>query len=74
VTSYAVVIERASDGGYGAWSPDLPGVVALGGHRGRSLDEMHKAIEFHLDGLREDGQPIPQPSTVAATVITLDAA
>jgi predicted RNase H-like HicB family nuclease len=74
VTSYAVVIERASDGGYGAWSPDLLGVVALGDTEAETLDEMRKAIEFHLDGLREDGQPIPKPSTVAATVITLDAA
>jgi HicA toxin of bacterial toxin-antitoxin, len=38
------------------------------------LDEMRRAIEFHLAGLREDGQPIPHPSTVAATVISLDAA
>jgi predicted RNase H-like HicB family nuclease len=74
VTSYAVVIERARDGGYGAWSPDLPGCVALGDTEAETLDEMRRAIEFHLDGLREDGQPIPHPSTVAATVITLDAA
>jgi len=58
VTSYAVVIELASDG---VWSPDLPGVVALGDTQAEALDEMRRAIEFHLDGLREDGQPIPQP-------------
>jgi predicted RNase H-like HicB family nuclease len=74
VTSYAVVIERASDGGYGAWAPDLPGVVAVADTEAETLDEMRKAIEFHLDGLRVDGQPIPKPSTVAATVISLDAA
>jgi predicted RNase H-like HicB family nuclease len=74
MTSFAVVIEHASDGGYGAWSPDLPGVVALGDTEAETLDEMRKAIEFHLDGLREDGEPIPRPSTVAATVVTLDAA
>jgi predicted RNase H-like HicB family nuclease len=74
VISYAVVIERASDGGYGAWAPDLPGVAALGDTEAETLDEMRKAIEFHLAGLREDGRPIPQPSTVSATVITLDAA
>ena len=56
------------------WSPDLPGVVALGDTEAEALDEMRKAIQFHLDGLREDGLPIPQSSTVAATVITLDAA
>ena len=74
MTSYAVVIERASDGGYGVWSPDLPGVVALADTEAEAVDEMRKAIEFHLDGLREDGLPIPQPSTVAATVITVAAA
>ena len=74
MTSYAVVVERAGDGGFGVWSPDLPGVVALGETETGALDEMRHAIQFHLDGLRADGLPIPQPSTVAATVITLDAA
>jgi predicted RNase H-like HicB family nuclease len=74
VTRYAVVIERASDGGYGVWAPDLSGVVALGDSEAEALSEMRKAIEFHLDGLREDGQSIPEPSAVAATMITLDAA
>jgi predicted RNase H-like HicB family nuclease len=74
VTSYAVVVERADDGGFGVWSPDLPGVVALGDTEAEALDEMRRAIQFHLDGLRADGLPVPQPSTVAATVITLDAA
>lgn len=74
MTSYAVVVERADDGGFGVWSPDLPGVVALGETETGALDEMRRAIQFHLDGLRADGLPIPQPSTVAATVITLDAA
>ena len=73
MSSYAVVIERAEDGGYGAWAPDLPGVAALGDTQDEALAEMRKAIEFHLDGLREDGQPVPQPVTVTAT-ITLDAA
>ncbi len=72
--SYAVVIERADDGGYGAWCPDLPGCVALGDTEDEVLDEMRRALEFHLAELREDGRPIPHPSTVAATVISLDAA
>jgi len=72
--SYAVVIERADDGGYGAWCPDLPGCVALGDTEDEVLDEMRRALEFHLAELREDGRAIPYPSTVAATVISLDAA
>ena len=64
----------AGDGGYGAWCPDLPGCVALAGTQGGVLAELQPAIEMHIAGLREDGQPVPRPSTVAATVITLDAA
>lgn len=74
MTRYAVVVERADDGGYGAWSPDLPGVVAVGETEADVLEEMRQAIEFHLEGLRADGQPIPHPSTVAATVLTVSAA
>ena len=72
--SYAVVIERADDGGVGAWCPDLPGCAALADTEEAVLTEIRQAIELHLAGLREDGQPVPHPSTVAATVITLDAA
>jgi predicted RNase H-like HicB family nuclease len=74
MTSYAVVIERADDGGYGAWSPDLPGCVALADTEEAVIGEMREAIKLHLAGLRDDGQPTPQSTTVAATVITLDAA
>ena len=74
MTGYAVVIERAADGGYGAWCPDLPGCVALADAEDALLAEMCQAIELHLAGLREDGQPVPHPLTVAVTVITLDAA
>jgi predicted RNase H-like HicB family nuclease len=74
VTTYAVVVERADDGGYGAWSPDLPGVVAVAETEADVLAETRRAIELHLEGLLADGQPIPRPATVAATVVTLSAA
>ena len=48
MTSYAVVIERASDGGYGAWCPDLPGCVAVADTEDAVLAEMRRAIELHL--------------------------
>jgi predicted RNase H-like HicB family nuclease len=64
----------ATRGGYGAWCPDLPGCVAAADTEDAVLVEIRQAIELHLAGLREGGQPIPHPSTVAATVITLDAA
>jgi predicted RNase H-like HicB family nuclease len=74
MTNYAIIIERAEDGGYGAWCPDLPGVVALADSEAEVIAEMKDAITFHLDGLRQDGLPIPHPATVAATVISTDAA
>jgi predicted RNase H-like HicB family nuclease len=74
VTRYAVVIERAEDGGYGVWCPDLPGCVALADAESEALSEMRKAIELHIAGLQQDGLPRPHPATVSATVIALDAA
>jgi predicted RNase H-like HicB family nuclease len=74
VITYAIIIERAEDGGYGAWSPDLPGCVALGDTEAETIAEMKEAIEFHLEGLRQDGLPIPHPNTVAAAVVVTDAA
>lgn len=74
VTQYLVIIERDEEGGYSAWAPDLPGVVAAADTYDECLQLMREAVAFHLEGMREDGEPIPQPSTVAATVVTLDAA
>ncbi|XVV03363.1 type II toxin-antitoxin system HicB family antitoxin [Actinosynnema sp. CA-248983] len=71
--NYAIIIERADDGGYGAWCPDLPGCVALGDTEAETIKEMKEAIEFHLEGMREDGVPIPHPTTVAATTVTVAA-
>jgi predicted RNase H-like HicB family nuclease len=74
MSSYAVVLERADSGTYGAYSPDLPGCVAVGETQEETIALMREAIQAHLDGLRADGQPIPHPATVSATVVTLDAA
>jgi len=57
---YLVVIED-TDTGFSAFSPDLPGCVATGKTRREVEGLMREAIEFHLDGLREDGEPIPVP-------------
>jgi len=69
VSAYAVIIERAEDGGFGAWSPDLPGCVALGDSREEALAEMRGAITFHLEGLREAGEPVPAPTAEAVELI-----
>ena len=61
---YAVVIEK-SETGFGAYVPDLPGCVAVGETLAETEALIREAVEFHLDGLREDGLTVPQPSTVA---------
>ena len=55
---YAVVIEKA-DGNYSAYVPDLPGCVATGSSVADVEQEIRTAIRFHIEGLREDGLPIP---------------
>lgn len=59
---YAVVIERA-EGNFSAYVPDLPGCVATGATVAEVEAEIRDAIEFHLDGMREDGLPVPAPSS-----------
>ena len=59
---YAVVVEEGKTS-FGAHVPDLPGCVAVAETREEVLKLIQEAIEFHLEGLREDGQPIPPPSS-----------
>ena len=59
---YAIVIEKAQDN-YSAYVPDLPGCVATGATLEEVETHIREAIEFHLDGLREDGTPPPPPSS-----------
>ena len=60
---YAVVIEKA-DSNYSAYVPDLPGCVATGATVEEVEREIKGAIRFDLDGMRQDGAPVPQPSAV----------
>ena len=66
---YAVVIEKAA-GNYSAYVPDLPGCVSTGKTIEEVSESIKAAIEFHLDGLREDGLPVPGPNTVCHYVET----
>jgi len=59
---YAVVIEKAADN-YSAYVPDLPGCIAIGATVEETEQLIREAIELHLAGLREDGLPLPQPSS-----------
>ena len=64
---YLVVIEPTGTG-FSAYSPDLPGCVSTGATRDECENNMHEAISFHLDGLRQEGEAIPGPVTSAAFV------
>ena len=64
---YAVVIEKG-ERNYSAYVPDLPGCVSVGDTPEEVTAEIREAIEFHLEGMREDGLPIPKPSTRAEYV------
>ena len=59
---YAIVIEKG-EGNYSAYVPDLPGCVAVGDTIEETEREIREAIEFHLDGMRQDGLEIPEPSS-----------
>ena len=64
---YAIVIEK-SENGFGAYVPDLPGCVAVADSVAETKKLIKEAIEFHLEGMREDGQPIPEASSLAEYV------
>ena len=64
---YAVVIERAG-GNFSAYVPDLPGCVTTGATVAETEASIGEAIRTHLNGLREDGVPIPAPTSIAEYV------
>lgn len=61
---YVIIVEEADGGGFGAWSPDLPGCIATAGTYEECLAEMREAITGHLAVMREYGDPIPEPQVV----------
>lgn len=71
---YVVVFEHTEGSSYGAWVPDLPGCIAAADTREECEVLIREAIELHLAGMREDGEPIPAPSSVDATVVSVNAA
>lgn len=64
---YAIVIEKA-DSNYSAYVPDLPGCVATGATVEETESLLREAIELHIEGMREDGLPIPLPTSVVEYV------
>ena len=62
---YLIVLEKTATG-YSAYSPDLPGCVATGATLLEAEGEMKEAIEFHIEGLRLQGEPVPEPNSAAS--------
>jgi predicted RNase H-like HicB family nuclease len=73
MSEYLVIIEHEGDS-WGAYCPDLPGVGVVGDTREEVEELIRGAISFHLDGLREAGEPIPLPAAVATTLVEVPAA
>ncbi len=59
---YLVLIEGGPPSNYSAWSPDVPGCVATGDTLEEAERQMREALAFHLEGMAEDGDRLPQPS------------
>ena len=68
---YLVVIERGPTS-FGAYVPDLPGCVAVAESQAEVETLIREAVEFHIEGLRDEGRPLPEP-TSSSQVITIDA-
>jgi predicted RNase H-like HicB family nuclease len=64
---FVVLIEKSKTG-YSAYSPDLPGCVSSGMSEAEVLRNMREAMEFHIEGLKAEGQPIPEPATKSSYV------
>ena len=64
---YVVILERGETS-FGAYVPDLPGCVAVGETKQEALRLIREAIEFHLDGMRQEGIAVPEPSSTSELV------
>jgi len=65
---YTVIYERADDGGWGAYVPDLPGLGVVGDTREEAHQLIVEGIALHIAGLKEDGLPVPEPVSYAELV------
>lgn len=68
MSEYLVIFERADDGGWGAYLPDVPGVVALGGSRDEVAAGIQEALDAFAEEMRVLGRGLPTPSATASTV------
>ena len=68
MSEYVVVYERAQDGGWGAYLPDLPGVVALGATRDEVAAGIREAVATYVEEMSELGRPLPAPVAATGTI------
>ena len=68
MSEYVVIYEEAEDGAWGAYLPDLPGVVALGSDRAEVSERLKEALTAYTDDLRERGEELPAPHHAAGTI------
>lgn len=68
MSEYVVIYEQTEDGAWGAYIPDLPGVVALGVSREEIADRIHEALDAYTDDLHERSQSLPAPRHVADVI------
>lgn len=66
---YLIVVEGDGSTNCSAYSPDVPGVAAVGTTREECEREMREAIEFHIEGLAEDGEPVPEAHSTAGYAV-----
>ena len=64
---FVVILEKGQNS-FGAYVPDLPGCVAVGETKEEALRLIREAIDFHIEGMRQDGLPIPEPSSSSELV------
>ena len=69
---YTVIVETGSTS-WGAYVPDLPGCIAAGDTRDEMLRLIREAVEFHIEGLRQQGEPVPEPHSFSE-LVEIDAA
>jgi len=68
MSEYVVIYEQAEDGGWGAYIPDLPGVVALGVSRSEVAERIEEALSAYVEELRRQGATLPSPHHSAGTL------
>jgi predicted RNase H-like HicB family nuclease len=70
VTEYLAVLEREGES-WGAYCPDLPGLGVVGNSRDEVEKLVREAIPFHIEGLRESGDPVPEPAATDAVLVQI---